>query len=229
MRRERTTMFGFAVGTEPLDAANYASGISNERAVAIYPDGAQIQLVAADGTVGTFVVDGSYLAAALIGVNVSTAYDVAEPMTRKQLVGFVNLVREMDEATMDMVATKGVTIVQRTQSQFNIRHCLTTNMVSTLTREYNVTTVRDYVQQEARRVLDQFIGKKFIRTLLDDVRSTLGAMLRAAQDATIIVDFKGVSAEQDATQPDFIRATAFYIPVLSVNWIEVTFNIRVRF
>jgi hypothetical protein len=149
-------------------------------------------------------------------------------MTRKQIVGFKALIREMDEATSDMVATRGVTIIMRT-NPFVVRHCLTTNMTSTLTREYNVTTVRDYIQQEARRVLDQYIGKKFIRTLTDDVAATLGAMLRAAKDATIIVDFKGVSAERDATQPDFIRATAYYIPIVGLNWIECTFNIRIRF
>ena len=227
MRRERTSFFGYAVGTEPLEAANFAQLINSERMVSIYPDGAVVELTAADGSVTQSIVDGSFLAAALIGVNVSTAYDVAEPMTRKQIVGFKALIREMDEATMDMVASKGVTII--TGEGFKVRHCLTTRMESTLTREYNVTTIRDFIQQSARSGLDKYIGRKFVSNLPAEVATSLSSILQSAKDSQIIVDFKGVTAERDKTQPDFIRASAYYVPVVGLNWIEIIFSIRIRF
>ena len=149
-------------------------------------------------------------------------------MTRKQLIGFKNLVRTLDEVTMDMVANYGVTVIEKI-NPFIIRHGLTTDMSNSLTREQNIITIRDFIQQEARRVLDPYIGRKFTATLPNDVTTTLSAMLRAAVDATIIVDYQNVSAERDEVEPDFIRATAYYIPIIGVNYIEVVFNVRIRF
>jgi sulfur carrier protein ThiS len=228
-RRERIGFFGFATGTEPNEAGDFAAAILNTRMTAVYPDGAVVELTQPDGSVSSNVVDGSFVAAAYSGLNVSPAYDVAEPMTRKQIVGFSELVRTLDEPTMDMIAAKGVTIIQPASSVLFIRHGLTTDMSSVLTREQNIITIRDFIQQAARNGLDMYIGKKFTASLPRDVASTLGAIMRAAVEATIIVDFKGVTAERDSTQPDFIRAVAFYIPIVGLNYIEVSFNIRVRF
>ena len=227
-RRERISFFGYAVGTEPNEAASFASSMNSERMIAVYPDGATMEFVEADGRAVEAVVDGTALAAALIGINVSTAYDVATPMTRKQVVGFKALVRELDEVTMDQTASGGVTVIER-RNPFVIRHGLTTNMATTLTREINIITIRDFIQQEARRVLDPFIGKKFVAGLLNQVENTLSAMLRASVEAQIITDFKGVAAEKDESEPDFIRCVAYYIPVFAVNYIEVVFNVRTRF
>lgn len=226
-RKERVAFFGYAVGTEATEAGAFAQAIRNSRMVALYPDGAQMQLVNPDGSTSDFVVDGAYIAAAFAGLNVSTAYDVATPMTRKALTGFTKLVREMDEVTMDMLATKGVTIVAG-RNPFYIRHCLTTNMDSILTRELNVVTVGDFIQQETRRVLDKFIGNKFTAAVVGDVTAVLKAMLQAAKDLNLIVDFSGITASRDPNQPDFIRASAFYVPIVGVNYIEVVYNIRVR-
>ena len=228
-RRERISFFGFPVGTEPTEAGDIALSINSERMICVYPDGATIELVEADGTTNEHVVDGTYLAAALMGLNVSPAYDVATPMTRKVLTGFKALVRSMDETTMDQVATKGICVIEKRGASFVIRHALTTRMESTFTREIMVTTIKDFIQQEARRVLDPYIGKKFTANLTTDVSTTLASMLRSAVDATIIVDFKGVVAERDAVQPDYIKCVAFYIPIVGLNWISVDFNIRARF
>jgi len=160
---------------------------------------------------------------------VNLAYDVATPMTRKVLVGFTSLVRSLDEVTMDMVATRGLTVVQKIGSTFVIRHGLTTKMDSALTREIMVITIRDFIQQEARRILDPFIGRKMTANLPGECAATLGSMLNSAVNAQIIVDYKGVTAERDSVQPDFILITAFYIPILGCNWIDCQFGIRTKF
>jgi len=228
-RRERIGFFGFAVGTEPTEAANFASAIGSERMISVYPDGAVIELVAADGSVANSVVDGSFLAAAFVGLNVSQAYDVATPMTRKVLVGFTQLVRSMDEVTMDMVATRGVTIIQKIASTFVIRHGMTTNMSSVLTREIMITTIKDFVQQSTRNVLDGFIGQKMFPSLTGQIASTLTGMLRSAVTAQLIVDYKPAIAVVDANQPDYITVTASYVPIFGLNWVAVTYTIRTKF
>jgi len=228
-RRERISFFGFPVGTEPLDAGEFAMGINSQRMIAVYPDGGVIELVEPDGSVSENVVDGSYVAAALVGLNVNPAYDVATAMTRKVIVGFKQLVRAMDESTMDLVATRGVTLIQKISSTFLVRHGLTTKMDSALTREIMVITIQDFIQQEARRVLEPFIGRKMTSNLPGEAGTTLGSMLTSAVEAQIITDFKGVIAERDTVQPDYIKVTAFYIPMFGLNWVDVTFTIRVRF
>ena len=228
-RRERISFFGYAVGTEPMDAASFALGINSERMIGVYPDGAVIELVEPDGTVSEQVIDGSFLAAALCGLNLNTAYDVATPMTRKTLVGFKQLVRSLDEVTMDMVATRGLTVIMKVGQTFIVRHALTSKMDSALTREVMVITIRDFIQQEARRALDPFIGRKMTANLPGEISATFGSMLASAVDAQIIVDYKGVSAEKDAVQPDYIKVVGFYIPILGLNWISVSLTIRVRF
>jgi hypothetical protein len=228
-RRERISFFGFPVGTEPLDAAAFAQGISFERMTCVYPDGGTIELVAPDGSVSDDVVDGSFVAAAFCGLNVNPLYDVATPMTKKTILGFTQLVRAMDETTMDMVAQNGVTIIQKISSSFVVRHGLTTNMENALTREIMIITIRDFIQQETRRVLDPYIGRKMTANLTGDISATLGSMLKSAVNSQIIVDYKGVSAIRDSVQPDYITVTAFYVPIFGLNWIDVSYQIRVRF
>lgn len=228
-RRERISFFGFAVGTEPMEAGNYALALNTERMTGVYPDGAVIEMVEADGSVSEHVIDGTFLAAALCGLNVSPVYDVATPMTRKTLLGFKQLVRSLDETTMDMVATRGLTVIMKVSQTFVIRHALTTNMASALTREVMIITIRDFIQQETRRAIEPFIGRKMTANLAGEVAATLGSMLASAVDSQIIVDYKGVTAERDTVQPDFIKVTAFYIPIMGLNWVDVEYQIRVRF
>jgi hypothetical protein len=228
-RRERISFFGFAVGTEPMIAGDFALGMNSERMIGVYPDGGVIELVEPDGSVSEHVVDGSYLAAALCGLNVNPAYDVATAMTRKSIVGFKQLVRSLDEVTMDLVATRGLTVIVKVGSTFMVRHGLTTKMDSALTREIMVITIKDFIQQESRRVLDPFIGRKMTANLPGEVAATLGAMLAAAVDSQIITTYKGVTAERDAVQPDYVKVTAFYVPIFGLNWVDVSYTIRVRF
>lgn len=228
-RRERIGFFGFAVGTEPLEAAEFALSVNSQRMIGVYPDGAVIELVEPDGTTKDNVVDGSFVAAALCGLNVNNAYDVATPMTRKSLVGFKQLIRSLDEVTMDLVATRGLTVIIKTGATFLIRHALTTKMDSALTREVMVITIMDFIQQESRRILDPFIGRKMTNNLPGEVAASLGSMLASAVDTQIIAGYKGVNAERDAVQPDYIKVTASYVPVMGLNYVDVSYTIRVRF
>jgi hypothetical protein len=228
-RRERISFFGFAVGTEPMEAGNYALALNTERMIGVYPDGAVIEMVEADGSVTEHVVDGTFVAAALCGLNVSPIWDVATPMTRKTLLGFKQLVRSLDETTMDLVAVRGLTVIMKVSSTMVIRHAMTTNMTSALTREVMVITIRDFIQQETRRVVEPYIGRKMTSSLPGEVGAAVGSMLASAVDAQIIVDYKGVTAVRDSVQPDYIKVTAFYIPIMGLNWVDVEYQIRVRF
>lgn len=227
-RSERTAFVGFSVGTEPQDAAMQAAAIGYSRIVAVYPDGAIIGLTDEQGIESEYILDGSYIAAALAGLNVSTAYDVAEPMTRKSISGFKRLVRVMDEIEMDEAAANGVTVIVDESGIMKIRHALTTDMSNPFNKAPNIITIIDEVQKQARLTLDQYIGKKFLLNTAGNVASTLAATLSALKEAEIIADYTGVSAEPSDVDPNYLIAEAYYKPVFELSYIRVTFNIRAK-
>jgi len=227
-RSERTAFVGFAVGTDPTDAANAAAAIGYSRIVAVYPDGAVIGLTDEQGAESEYILDGSYIAAALAGLNVSTAYDVAEPMTRKSISGFKRLIRDMDEVEQDEVAAKGVTIVFDDAGIIKVRHALTTDMSNPFNKAPNIVTIIDEVQKQARMTLDQYIGKKFMPTTAGNVAATLAATLSALKESEIIAEYTGVSATPSDFDPNYLIAEAFYKPVFELSYIRVTFNIRAK-
>ena len=227
-RSERTAFIGFAVGTEPQNAAQAAQAIGYSRIVAVYPDGATISLTDEHGVSSSYVLDGSYLAAALAGLNVSSTYDVAEPMTRKTITGFTDLVRSLDEVEMDQVASAGVTVLYNDSGVIKVRHALTTDMSNPFVKAPNIVTIMDEVQIQARAALDQYIGTKFLDDTSGKVVGTLASALSALKEATIINAYTSVSAETDANDPNYLVAEAFYKPVFELSYIRVTFNIRAK-
>jgi len=227
-RSERTAFVGFAVGTEPQDAAQLARSIGYGRIVAVYPDGAVIALTDERGVESEYILDGTYLAAAMAGLNVSTAYDVAEPMTRKTLAGFKRLIRSLDEPEMDDVASAGVSVIEDLGGILRIRHALTTDIGDPFNKAPNIITIMDEVQIQARLNLDKFIGRKFLPNMPGDVAASLASTLSSLKEAEIISDYTNVTAEPSETDPNYLVAEAFYKPVFELSYIRVTFNIRVK-
>jgi hypothetical protein len=227
-RSERTAFIGFAVGTEPQDAANFATALSYGRIVAVYPDGAVIGLTDETGAESEYVLDGSYIAAALAGLNVSTAYDAAEPMTRKTITGFKRLVRSMDEVEMDETASAGITVIVDNAGILTVRHALTTDIGNVFNKAPNIITIMDEVQIQARATLDQYIGQKFLPNTAGNVAATLASTLSALKEAEIIADYTSVTAQASDTDPNYLVAEAFYKPVFELSYIRVTFNIRAK-
>jgi len=227
-RSERTAFIGFAVGTEPQDAAQFARSLSYGRIVAVYPDGAVVALTDERGVESEYIVDGSYMAAAMAGLNVSTAYDVAEPMTRKTITGFKRLIRAMDDVEMDEAAAAGITIIEDQSGIMKIRHALTTDISNPFNKAPNIITIMDEVQIQARNALDQYIGKKFLPNTPGDVIGTLAATLSALKEGEIISDYANVTAEPSDFDPNYLVCEAYYKPVFELSYIRVTFNIRAK-
>jgi len=225
-RSERVSWIGFPVGTEPADVRQQAAAIGYSRICAVYPDGAIIGITDEQGAENEYIVDGSYIAACIVGVSVSTAFDVAEPMTRKSITGLKRLTRILDEIEMDDVAAGGVTVVYDDSGIIKIRHALTTDMSNAFKKAPNIQGIIDEVQIQARLALDQYIGKKFLPNTPAEVVSTLSATLSALKEADIIADYTNISAEPSETDPNFLEVEAFYKPVFELSYIRVTFNIR---
>jgi hypothetical protein len=225
---ERMTYFGFANGQTPTQAMALAQALNSERMTGLYPDGAVVTLTDELGNDQEFLVDGSLLAAALCGRDTSPAYDVAEPLTRKPVVGFSRLSRRLDTVTQSQVANAGVTILEDQAAGILVKIDLTTDVASVLTRTPSVIRIKDYVQQGIRNALMPYIGLKFLTARTSEITTTVKSYLSALLKAQIITGFTGVSAIPDPVDPTTVQVTATYSPVLPLLWIVVTFNLRTR-
>lgn len=226
-RQERICIFGFS-NSAPTEAQAYAESLASQRMWAVYPDSAVIGLTDEVGVETEYVVDGSFLAAAVAGSNVSSAYDVASPMTFRQIVGFKRLVREMDEVEKNQTAVSGITVLEDLDPNIRIRQAFTTDMTSALTREPTVITIADQVQQVVRSALRQFIGQKFLGGALGDIERVTKTAMRSLVQAEIITNFTNVRAVADTTDPTAVQVSLSYVPVFPLNYVVVTFNLRSR-
>lgn len=224
--QERTGMFGFPVGTTPEYAQLFVKGIKNERMLAVYPDGAVITVQDALGNSVETTVDGSFVAAALAGLACNNNFDVATPLTRKSLVGFTRMFRRLDAVQMNQSATAGITIMTENFSSIQVRHAVTTDPSTVLTREPSIVFIKDEVQRQTRSTLDKFIATKFVATRLTDIEFSLTNMFKQLVQGEIVTAFKNVEAVADTNDPTIARVTALYSPVFPLNWIKVDYTIR---
>jgi len=226
-RQERRCIFGVASGTRPDDAAAIAQGLNSKRAIVVYPDSAIVTLSNELGDEENFIVDGTYIAAALSGVLVSPQFDVATPLTRRRITGFRRLNRSLDEVEKNRLAVAGVTVLEDRGTFLQVRDGLTTNVSNRFTSTPSIVAIEDFVQQQTRATLDRFIGLKFLTSRSQDVEAALSGLLNALVEQQIIVDFQGVRAEPDQTDPTTLRVSAFYAPVFPLKYIPVTYTIGV--
>ena len=225
-KAERTAIIGTTAGTTPNGAMALAQTLGDARMRLVYPDMATLNIQDAMGVTKEYLVDGTYLAAALAGSVVSPNVDVATPWTGRRLVGFTQLARQLDAVQANQVATKGVTILQDQPPFIKVRHGLTTDMTNILTKLPTITLIADEVQHQARNVLDSFIGLKFLPGILNQIEGRLSMMLKALVSAQIITAYTGVKANVSPDDPTVAEVEAFYSPVFPLLYIVLTFHLR---
>lgn len=223
---ERMSYFGFPLGTTPTQAQVIARSMNSMRMTALYPDGAITTIPDAQGNDIEYLVDGAMIAAAMSGRDTSPAWDVAEPIDRKPIVGFRRLYRRMDSVTSAMTANAGITLIEEQSANMIIKMGLTTELTSVLTRTPSVVKILDFVQKGSRASLRPYIGQKFLSEKLGDIETTLTSYLGALRQANIITAYQGVKATPDANDATIVNVEAFYSPVLPLQWIVITFNMR---
>jgi hypothetical protein len=223
---ERMSYYGFAVNTTPSQAMAYAQTMNSERMIAIYPDGAIVTLTDELNNSLDYLVDGSFLAAAVAGRDTIPSYDVAEPLDRKPVTGFTRLYRRPDPVTMSQVANAGITVLEEQPAGVIVKMALTTDVSSPLTRTPSIIRVKDYVQRGARSACGTYIGSKFLASRTTEIETTLKSYLSSLVKGQIINSFRDVKATPHPTDPSTVNVVAYYMPVFPLLWILITFNLR---
>lgn len=225
---ERIGVVGVAAGTNPLGVQAIARGLNSELMLVGYPDSYVISVQDEQGNLVDQLVDSTYMAAALAGTLTNSAFDVATPLTRRGIVGFKRLGRILDPTEANQVAVAGVTIIEQVDTGMRVRHGLTTNVDTVITRTPSVTLTIHYVQQTMRRVLDPYIGQKLTGSLLKSVENSMTGAFSQLVDQQVVQKVTGVEVTVDENDPTILRASAIYVPVFPLEYIVVTLSVRIR-
>jgi hypothetical protein len=200
--------------------------IKSEKITAIYPDGAVIGIEDAFGNEVEYIIDGSVLAAAVAGRDVSPASDIATPLTNATVTGFKRLRQRLDNVTAALVANAGCTVLENQDPVVRILMYLTTNTSTPLTRDPRIVEVKHFIQQGLRTALNRYIGVKNLPKMRPQIRDTVKSYFSSLQRNEIIVDSTGVNVQQNPNEPSTVDVEAYYSPVFPLNWIMVTLNLR---
>jgi hypothetical protein len=225
-RNERTSVVGFTVGTESDAVIQQCKNLATEKVTATYPDGAVIGITDTYGNEVEYIVDGSMIAAAIAGRDVSPVTDIATPLTNATIVGFKRLYRRLDNVTASLVANSGCTVLEEQTPVIRILMYLTTDMSTSLTRDPRIVEVKHSIQQGLRNALNRYIGSKNLPKMQSQIRDTVGSYFKALKQNEIIVDFTGINVKQNESDPSTVDVEAYYSPVFPLNWIVVTLNLR---
>lgn len=225
-RNERTSIIGYAVGTRSDQVITSTKGLGTEKVTAVYPDGAILGISDNFGNEVEYLVDGSFIAAAVAGLDVSPAYDIATPLTNKSIVGFKRLFRQLDNVTAAQVANAGCTVLQGNQGNIKIMMYLSTDMSNVITRNPRIVEVKHFIQQGVRANLTRYIGQKNLPRLIPQIEGTVGAYFKSLKQSDLIVDYKNIKANVNQNDPTTVDVEVYYSPVFPLNWIVVTLNLR---
>jgi hypothetical protein len=224
---ERIGIVGTATGTSPSGVSAIARGLSSALMVVTYPDSYVIGVQDAQGNTTKQLVDGSYMAAAIAGVMTNPAFDVATPLTRRQVLGFLQLGHLLDPTEANQVAVNGVTIIESVSTGMRVRHGLTTDMSSVITRTPSVTTTIQYVQQQVRAALDPFIGQKLTGSIIKSVETAMVGTFANLIDKQIVTSVAGIEVAVRPDDPTILQCSCVYVPCFPLEYIIVQLGIRV--
>jgi hypothetical protein len=218
---------GYSQFTTPDLARANARALHNSRMIAIGNAAAGILITnGRTGVAAEFPVDGPFMAAAMAGLNCNPLNDVATTLTLQNMAGFSRLLITYDDPTMDFMAADGLTLLLNNNGALQIRHYKTTDPSNDLTSEPTSITISDFVAQQFRADLQQFIGRKLIDSLVTDITTVCNARLKSLVDNVIISGYQNLSVVVDPFDPTQVDVTVTFKPIFSLLFVNVTFVVQ---
>ena len=226
-RGEAIGFIGLPMYATPESARTLARNLDTERLILAYPGGA-ILSVDVNNVAVEYAVDGSFIAAAMAGLCLNVANDVATTLTGQKIVGFSRLIRRTEGTILDLVAADGVTVLVESSGALEVVHYRTTSTDSVLKIEPTTTTIVDYTRQRTRSALKQFVGRKGVQAIITDITIAVNSLMGSLVSQEILTSFQPPKVVRDATDPTVIHVTVAIKPMFSVLWLDVTFKVSVK-
>jgi hypothetical protein len=228
MRGECVGFFGFANNTNPSTAISTCQSMGSDRMVCVYPDGGIVTISDSFGNAKDIVVDGSFVAVATAALFGDPQWDTATPRTHKNIVGFKRLFRRLDPNVMNTVAQSGCTLVEQVGAAFRLRHAVTTDPSNVLSIQPSITFLKDEIQQDIRDLYDPYIGRKFLNSVMIDMKSDLISYFKSKIDSELVQTYANIQVWRDETDARIARVKAAYVPVGELTYIFVDLLLRSR-
>ena len=218
---------GYSQFTTPAQMSANANSLLSQRMIAMGNPAAGILITnPTTGVALEYLLDGPFIAAAMAGLNCNPANDVATTLTNQNLVGFSRLLITFDDPTMDNMAANGLTLVLNNNGSLLIRHYKTTNPQNVLVSEPTSTTIADYVAQQSRLTLAQFIGRKLVDSLVTDITVVMNSLLKNLTDLQIISAYENLVVKANPNDPTEVDVTVTFKPIFSLLYLSVTFTVQ---
>ena len=218
---------GYSQFATPAQMSANANSLLSQRMIAMGNPAAGILVTnPTTGVALEYLVDGPFIAAAMAGLNCNPANDVATTLTNQNLVGFSRLLVTFDDPTMDNMAANGLTLVLNNNGALLIRHYKTTNPQNTLVSEPTSTTIADFVAQQSRSTLAQFIGRKLVDSLVTDIQVVMNSLLKNLVDLQIISAYQNLVVKANPNDPTEVDVTVTFKPIFSLLYLSVTFTVQ---
>jgi hypothetical protein len=225
-RSERRAVLGCAVGTQPRDAQALAQATGNSRVCLIYPDIANIRFTDSQGVAQSYFVGGEMIAVAVAMATSNPALDSATPWTNRSVNGFTDLGRILDDVDANTTANAGITVLKQTPQGIQVRHGLTTNMTSVLTKTPTVVQIADDVHLRVRNLCNRYIGQKFVPNTISQIEGRVNGLFKQLVRDQIISTYTGLTVATDPNDPTGLLVDVFYKPVYPLLYIQFTFTVQ---
>ena len=225
-RSERRAVLGVAPGTQPRDVQTLAASTGNSRICLIYPDMANIRFTDSNGIVQSYLVGGEFVAAAVALATFNPSLDSATPWTNKTVNGFTDLGRTLDDVDANTTANAGVTVLKQTPNGIQVRHGLTTNMTSVLTKTPTVVQIADDIHLRVRNLCERYVGTKFVPNTISQIEGRVNGLFKQLVRDQIISTYTGLSVSTDPNDPTGLLVDVFYKPVYPLLYIQFTFTVQ---
>lgn len=170
---------------------------------------------------------GQFLAAAVAGR--AAALIPADPLTRKPISGFQGATKEESDGQKNLMAQSGVAIVEKARnSAFRVRHGVTTDPSTVLTREWSIIGQQDRMIQQMKAYLDAdgLVGTMINDLTLVNIKASADAALQSLTRDMTIRDYRDLRVRQLEANPDVVEVVFEWRASLPLNYIVVRFALN---
>jgi hypothetical protein len=157
--------------------------------------------------------------------------DLAEPLTEKDVAGFVFTGTPFSNGEVDDLTTDGAMVVRNDSGTAVVNRFINMSLpvLSLQDAEMSIAVPEDWMKDDLRRTLKKFRGQKMLGVTLSAAERSLRQKLEQYVNEGIMAwfDSSKVSTSQDTTQLDRLLGYFEYMPIYPVNSEQILYNFTV--